>query len=54
MRKNIKVKLKEKEKISIEGNLSEYECACALRDMNNNKRPGSDGITTEFFPQHIP
>ena len=43
-----------KNKISIEGNLSEYECACALRDMNNNKSPGSDGITTEFFFQDSP
>ena len=49
MSKNIKVKLNEEEKISIEGNITEYECACALRDMNNNKSPGSDGITTEFF-----
>ena len=47
--KNIKVKLNEEEKVSIEGNITEYECACALRDMNNNKSPGSDGITTEFF-----
>ena len=37
MSKNIKVKLNEEEKISIEGNITEYECACALRDMNNNK-----------------
>ena len=49
MSKNIKVKLNEEEKISIEGNITEYECACALRDMNNNKSPGSDGITTECF-----
>ena len=49
MSKNIKVKLNEEEKISIEGYIIEYECACALRDMNNNKSPGSDGITTEFF-----
>ena len=34
MSKNIKVKLNE-EKKSIEGNITEYECA--LRDMNNNK-----------------
>ena len=49
MSKNIKVKLNEEEKISIEGKITEYECACALRDMNNNKSPGSDGIMTEFF-----
>ena len=49
MSKNIKVKFYEEEKISIESQITEYECACALRDMNNNKNPGSDGITTEFF-----
>ena len=49
MSKNIKVKLNEEEKISIEGNITEYECACALRDMNNSKSLGSDCITTEFF-----
>ena len=49
MSKNIKVNLNEKEKISIEGNISEYEYACALRDMNINQSPSSDGITTEFF-----
>ena len=49
MSKNIKVELNEEEKISIECNITEYECASALRDMNNNKSPGSDGITTEFF-----
>ena len=49
MSKNIKVNLNEKEKISIEGNISEYEYACALRDMNINQSASSDGITTEFF-----
>ena len=37
------------EKNDIEGHLTEYECACALRNMNNNKSLGSDGITTEFY-----
>ena len=49
MIKNISAKLSEEDKNSIEGHLNEYECACALRDMNNNKSPGSDGITTEFY-----
>ena len=46
---NISVKLNVEEKNDIEGPLTEYECACALRNMNNNKSPGSDGITTEFY-----
>ena len=29
--------------------LIEHECANALKEMNNNKSPGSDGITTEFY-----
>ena len=49
MSKNITVKLTDEERISIEGNITEYECACALKSMNNNKSPGSDGITTEFY-----
>ena len=49
MSKNITVKLTDEERISIEGNITEYECACALKSINNNKSPGSDGITTEFY-----
>ena len=40
--------MKKKDK-NIEGNISEFECACALRGMNNIKCPGSDGITTASF-----
>ena len=29
--------------------LSEYECGIALREMKNNKSPGSDGITADFY-----
>ena len=29
--------------------VTEYECASALKAMKNNKSPGSDGITTEFY-----
>ena len=46
---NITVKLNDEERRSTEGNITEYECSCALREMNNNKGPGSDGITTECY-----
>ena len=49
MSKNISAKLNEEEKNIIEGQITEYECTCALRDMQNNKSPGSDGITTELY-----
>ena len=49
MSNNITLKLNEEDKFSIEGKITEYECTCALREMNNNKSPGSDGITTEFY-----
>ena len=42
-------KLNNIEKISCEGKLSEYECGIALKQMQNSKSPGSDGISTEFF-----
>ena len=38
MRKNIKEKLYEEERKSIEGNITEYECAYALRDIGCPKR----------------
>ena len=34
---------------SCEGCITEMECANALKEMNNGKSPGSDGLTTEFF-----
>ena len=49
MSNNITLKLNDEERQSIEGSITEYECACALKCMNNNKSPGSDGITTEFY-----
>ena len=42
-------KLDNEDKLSIEGKLNEYECANALKQMNNSKCPGSYGITTEFY-----
>jgi len=32
-----------------DGLLNEYECGLALKEMQNNKSPGSDGITIEFY-----
>ena len=47
--KSIDKKLTDDNKNSIEGPVSEYECATALKAMQNNKSPGSGGITTEFY-----
>ena len=42
--------LNNEQKIKCEGNLLEYECACSLKAMKDNKSPGFDGIyTTEFY-----
>ena len=41
--------LNEDDKDSCEGLISEAECSSALKDMNNGKSPGSDGLTTEFY-----
>ena len=41
--------LNENDKTSCEGFISEHECLLALKDMKNNKSPGSDGISTEFY-----
>ena len=46
---NIENKIDDQQKQSCEGILSEEECAHALKEMNNGKSPGSDGLTTEFF-----
>lgn len=42
-------KLNDEQKKSCEGLLTEYECGKALKEMQNRKSPGSDGITTEFY-----
>ena len=41
--------LNESDKNSCEGFISEHECLLALKDMKNNKSPGSDGISIEFY-----
>ena len=32
-----------------EGILTEYECANALKQMQNSKSPGFDGLSVEFY-----
>lgn len=42
-------KLDYAEMISLEGEITHGEAASVLINMSNNKSPGSDGFTTEFF-----
>ena len=37
------------EKTSLEGEITLDEASVALKSMKNNKSPGSDGFTVEFF-----
>ena len=46
---NYSKKLSEEEKNKCEGYLTAEECRKALKQMQNNKSPGSDGITVEFY-----
>ena len=41
-------KLNEDERNSCDGLITEQECEKALKEMKNQKSPGSDDITTEF------
>ena len=41
--------LSEEEKKSCEGLVNEEECTNALKDFNNNKTPGTDGLPAEFY-----
>ena len=41
--------LSSEEKESLEGLISEEEALAVLKRMNNQKSPGSDGFTTEFY-----
>ena len=43
------LKLTDEEKGKCEGLLTEHECQAALKDMKNQKSPGSDGFTAEFY-----
>ena len=42
-------KLSNEDREQYPDHLSENECFQALKDMKNNKSPGSDGLTTEFY-----
>ena len=42
-------KLDELEKESCEGKITKEECLEALKSMKNNKSPGTDGLTVEFY-----
>ncbi len=42
-------KLSELEQVSLEGKIDLEEASFALKNMPNNKSPGSDGFTVEFF-----
>jgi hypothetical protein len=43
------VKLNQEEKDQLEGPLTYAEACRALKNMKNNKSPGSDGYTVEFY-----
>lgn len=42
-------KLSDDEAITLEGNISLTELSVCLKNMKNNKSPGSDGFSVEFF-----
>ena len=41
--------LSSEEKESLEGPISEEKALAKLKRINNQKSPGSDGFTTEFY-----
>ena len=41
--------LSKEERDSIEGYLTELECLNALKDMEPDKSPGTDGLPSEFY-----
>jgi hypothetical protein len=43
------VKLSDEQKNSLEGNLLFKECGESLKLMKNDKSPGSDGFTVDFY-----
>ena len=42
-------KLDENDSNSCEGEITDQECIKAIKEMKNQKSPGSDDITTEFY-----
>ena len=42
-------KLSEEQKLELEGHITINEALNSLKNMKNNKSPGSDGFTSEFF-----
>ena len=42
-------KLSQAEQVACEGIVSECECLAALKQFKNNKSPGTDGFTAEFY-----
>ena len=42
-------KLTDEEKLSCEGKLTKNECWIALSSMGNNKSPGNDDLSKEFY-----
>ena len=48
-RSNVDFQLPEEMASTCEGEITEAECTKALSTMQNNKSPGSDGLTTEFY-----
>lgn len=51
--KNINVpKLSEENRMKCEGMIDNEECLTALKKMSNNKSPGCDGLTAEFYKVH--
>ena len=46
---NFLPKLNEDERNSCDGCITEQKCEKALKEIKNQKNPGSDGITTEFY-----
>ena len=42
-------KLSSEEKLSLEGEITVSEASQTLSKMKNNKTPGSDGFSTEYF-----
>ena len=38
-----------KEKLSCEGEITLQECELSLKSFKNNKTPGCDGLSSEFY-----